>query len=123
LNPADTAAVKGDVTQLRRLMRFLQPYRGRVAIALVALLVASGSVLALGQGLRFVIDSGFGSGNPEMLNAALAGVIAVAVVLAVSTYARFYLMMSTGERVIADLRRAVFAHVLTLSPADRASVT
>ena len=117
MNPADTVAAKVDVAQLRRLMRFLQPYRGRVAIALVALLVASGSVLALGQGLRFVIDSGFGSGNPSMLNSALAGVIAIAVVLAVSTYARFYLMMSTGERVIADLRRAVFAHVLTLSPA------
>jgi len=117
LNAADPVAVKGDVAQLRRLIRFLQPYRGRVMIALGALLVASGSVLALGQGLRFVIDSGFGSGNPAMLNAALAGVIAIAVVLAVSTYARFYLMMSTGERVIADLRRVVFAHVLTLSPA------
>ena len=117
MNTVDTTAAKGDVAQLRRLMRFLQPYRGRVMIALLALLVASGSVLALGQGLRFVIDSGFGSGNPAMLNAALAGVIAIAVVLAVATYARFYLMMSTGERVIADLRRAVFAHVLTLSPA------
>ena len=108
---------KGDVAQLRRLLRFLLPYRSRVAVALVALLVASGSVLLLGQGLRFVIDSGFGSGNPAMLNMALAGVIAIAVVLAGATYARFYLMMTTGERVIADLRRAVFAHVLTLSPA------
>lgn len=108
---------KGDIAQLRRLLRFLLPYRTRVAVALAALLVASGSVLALGQGLRFVIDSGFGSGNPAMLNMALAGVIAIAVVLAGATYARFYLMMSTGERVIADLRRAVFAHVLTLSPA------
>lgn len=105
------------VSPLRRLLRFLLPYRGRVAIALVALVVAAGSVLALGQGLRFVIDSGFGSGNPAMLNTALAGVIAVAVVLSVATFTRFYLMMSVGERVIADLRRAVFAHVLTLSPA------
>jgi len=111
------SAAKGDVTQLRRLLRFLLPYRKRVIVALAALLVASGSVLALGQGLRFVIDAGFGSGNPEMLNTALAGVVGIAVVLAVATYARFYLMMSTGERVIADLRRAVFAHVLTLSPA------
>jgi len=108
---------KGDVAQLRRLLRFLVPYRTRVVIAMTALLIASGSVLALGQGLRFVIDSGFGSGNPAMLNMALAGIIAIAVVLAGATYARFYLMMTTGERVIADLRRAVFAHVLTLSPA------
>ncbi len=110
-------APKGDVAQLRRLLRFLVPYRTRVVIAMVALLIASGCVLALGQGLRFVIDSGFGSGNPAMLNMALAGIIAIAVVLAAATYVRFYLMMSTGERVIADLRRTVFAHVLTLSPA------
>lgn len=120
--PNDIAAVNAAgphtvVSPLRRLLRFLLPYRGRVAIALVALVVAAGSVLALGQGLRFVIDSGFGSGNPAMLNTALAGVIAVAVVLSVATFTRFYLMMSVGERVIADLRRAVFAHVLTLSPA------
>ena len=102
---------------LRRLLGFLLPYRWQVAAALVALIVAAGSVLALGQGLRFVIDSGFGSGNPAMLNTALAGVITVAVVLSVATFTRFYLMMSVGERVIADLRRAVFAHVLTLSPA------
>ncbi len=71
MSSVEAIAAKGDVTQLRRLLHFLQPYRGRVVIALLALLVASGSVLALGQGLRFVIDSGFGSGNPAMLNTAL----------------------------------------------------
>lgn len=111
------SAASAVASPLRRLLRFLLPYRWHVSGALVALVVAAGSVLALGQGLRFVIDSGFGSGNPAMLNTALAGVIAVAVVLSVATFTRFYLMMSVGERVIADLRRAVFAHTLTLSPA------
>jgi len=110
-------ATKGDPAQYLRLLKFLSPYRWRVAIALTALVVASGCVLALGQGLRFVIDAGFGSGNPAMLNTALAGIIAIAVVLSVATFTRFYLMMTVGERVIADLRRATFAHVLTLSPA------
>ena len=105
------------VTQFRRLIRFLLPYRARIAGALVALLVASGCVLALGQGLRRVIDGGFGSGDPHLLDAALAGVVTVAVILACATWARFYLMMSTGERVVADLRKAVFGHVLELSPA------
>jgi ATP-binding cassette subfamily B protein len=114
----DSPAATGrrGVGQLLRLVRFLAPYRGRVYAALAALLVAAGCVLALGQGLRFVIDAGFGSGDPAMLNAALAGVIAVSAVLSVATWLRFYLMMSTGELVIADLRRAVFGHVLTLSP-------
>ena len=108
---------KGDVAQLLRLGGFLAPYRWRLAGALGALVVAAGCVLALGQGLRHVIDAGFGSRDPNLLNAALAAVVAVSVVLACATWVRFYLMMSVGERVIADLRQTGFAHVLTLSPA------
>ena len=103
--------------QLRRLAGYLVPYKGRLAVALAALLVAAGCVLALGQGLRQVVDSGFASGDPGMLDAALAAVVGLACLLAVSTFARFYLMMTTGERIVTDLRRAVFAHILTRSPA------
>jgi ATP-binding cassette subfamily B protein len=108
---------KGDIAQFVRLGRFLAPYRLRIAVALVALLVAASCVLALGQGLRHVIDAGFGSGDPQLLNLALGAVIGVSVLLAGATWTRFYLMMSVGERIIADLRQTVFAHVLTLSPA------
>ena len=108
---------KGDLDQLARLGRFLLPYRWRIAIALIALLIAASCVLALGQGLRYVIDAGFGTRDPHLLNLALAGVVSIAVLLAAATYTRFYLMMSVGERIIADLRKTVFAHVLTLSPA------
>ena len=108
---------KGDIAQLARLGKFLLPYRWRITAALMALLVAASCVLALGQGLRYVIDAGFGTRDPHLLNLALAAVVGVAAVLACATYARFYLMMSVGERIIADLRRAVFAHVLTLTPA------
>ena len=109
--------MKGELAHLLRLWRFLAPYRLRVAAALAALVIAASCVLALGQGLRYVIDAGFGSADPQLLNAALAAVVAVAVVLASATWVRFYLMMSVGERIIADLRQAVFSHVLTLSPA------
>ena len=53
---------KGDLGQFRRLSRFLLPYKGRIVAAMFALTVAAGCVLALGQGLRHVIDGGFGSG-------------------------------------------------------------
>jgi ATP-binding cassette subfamily B protein len=99
-----------------RLARFLAPYRWRVAAALVALLVAAGSVLALGQGLKHVVDNGFGSGEPRLLDQALGAMVALAVALSVATYFRFRLMMTTGERVVTDLRRAVFDHLLGLSP-------
>ncbi len=112
LDPPKTAR---SVSPLLRLARFVLPYKGRLAAAAVALIVAAASVLALGQGLKHVIDSGFASGDPNLLNAALAGVLAVAVVLSGATYARFYLMMSTAERVIADLRSTVFEHIIGLS--------
>jgi ATP-binding cassette subfamily B protein len=100
-----------------RLARFVVPYRLKISIALCALVIAAGCVLALGQGLKFVVDRGFGSGNPELLNAALAVMIGVAALLSAATFVRFYLMMSIGERVVTDLRRAVFGHILALEPA------
>ena len=117
LSPSFVAPPKGDLAHLLRLGRFLVPYRLHVVGALAALVVAAGSVLLLGQGVRHVVDGGFGSGDPQLLNAALAGVVAVSTVLACATFARFYLMMSVGERIIADLRQVVFAHVVSLSPA------
>jgi ATP-binding cassette, subfamily B, bacterial len=97
-----------------RLARFVAPYRLKIAVALLALVVAAGCVLALGQGLRHVVDNGFGSANPELLNAALGAMIGVAALLSVATFVRFYLMMTIGERVVTDLRRAVFSHILAL---------
>ncbi len=102
---------------LLRLARFLLPYRARIAGAMVALVFAAGCVLALGQGVRYVVDSGFGSGDPRLLDQALAAVLGLAATLALATWFRFFLMMTTGERVVADLRRAVFDHVLGLEPA------
>jgi len=115
--PGKAREQRGDWRQLARLGRFLLPYRRRVAGAVVALLTAAASVLALGQGLRHVVDQGFGSGDPQLLNEALAALIGVAVTLAIATYFRFYLMMTTGERVVTDLRRAVFDHIIGLEPA------
>jgi ATP-binding cassette subfamily B protein len=105
-----------DWAQFARLARFVLPYRARVAAAIAALLVAAGCVLAFGQGLRHVIDTGFASADAGVLDRALAGVLALSVVLAVATYARFYLMMSIGERVVADIRRAVFDHIVQFAP-------
>ncbi|MEJ0001323.1 MAG: ABC transporter transmembrane domain-containing protein [Verrucomicrobiota bacterium] len=99
-----------------RLARFVAPYRLKIAVALVALAVAAGCVLALGQGLKYVIDKGFGSADADLLNAALAAMIGVAALLSAATFVRFYLMMSIGERVVTDLRRAVFNHILALEP-------
>ena len=85
-----------------------------MAAASVALLVAATTVLALGQGLRFLVDEGFSGGSTALLDQAFFILLGVVTLLAVATYARFYLVSWIGEKVVADLRRAVFAHVLSL---------
>ena len=107
------------VTALRVLMRvgrFVRPYKKQVIFAGIALLFAAASVLAVGQGLKFVIDRGFAAGNAAELDRMLGAMMLIIVVLALATYTRFYYVSWLGERVTADLRREVFDHLLALPP-------
>ena len=107
---------RGDIRSLRALIPWLAPYRSRILGAAAALIVAAGSVLVLGQGLRALIDQGFGAGDGALLDRALAGLFVIIALLALATFGRFYLVAWIGERVVADLRRAVFDRMLALSP-------
>ncbi|MBK1679930.1 ABC transporter transmembrane domain-containing protein [Rhodocyclus tenuis] len=98
------------------LFSLLRPYRGRVLIAAIALIVAALALLGVGQGLRAVIDRGFAAGDPAWLDRALFVMFGVIALLAAATYLRFYTVSWLGERVAADLRRRVFDHLLTLPP-------
>jgi len=102
---------------LRLLLPYLRPYLSRVALALLALLVAASTVLAFGACLRALIDRGFAAGRTDVLDYALASLLAAVAVLALASAGRFYFVSWLGERVVADLRRDAFAHVLKLSPA------
>ena len=101
----------------RILVQLLSPYRRRVFIAAIALVIAAGTRLAVGQGLRAVIDKGFSAGDPAWLDRTLASMGGLIVLLAGATYLRFYNVSWLGERVTADIRRRVFDHLLTLPPA------
>ena len=105
------------LTSLRVLLPHLRPYLGRAIAASLALLVAAGLLLGLGQGLRQLIDQGFGGASPASLNGAALAMFLIVAALGASTALRFYLVSWLGERVAGDLRRAVFNHVLSLSPA------
>ena len=111
-----TAPPRRDLSPLRRLVPFLKPYRTAIAGAFLSLTVAAATVLGLGAGLRALVDQGFAAGNPALLDKGLLVLLAVICILAASTYGRFYLVSWIGERVVADLRRAVFDHVVKLSP-------
>lgn len=101
---------------LRAIIPFVLPYRLQVAGAMVALVIASGTVLALGSGLRMLVDRGFADGNASLLDQALFVLFAVTLLMAGASYARFFLVSWIGERVVADIRSAVYAHIIRLDP-------
>ncbi|MCX7149790.1 MAG: ABC transporter transmembrane domain-containing protein [Rhodocyclales bacterium] len=103
-------------TPARVVVALLAPYRGRVILAAIALVVAALAMLGVGQGLRAVIDRGFAAGDPAWLDRALMAMFGVIALLAAATYTRFYNVSWLGERVTADLRRRVFDHLLSLPP-------
>ena len=108
---------KRDFVSIRRIFPFLAPYKLKLALAGVALTVAAVTVIAMGEGLRLLVDQGFSGGAAATLDRALVVMLVVVVILAAATASRFYLVAWIGERVVADIRRAVFDHVLGLSPA------
>ena len=99
------------------IISFLVPYTRQIMVFLLALLVTAGITLSIGQGLRLVIDQGFAGESIEGLNIAIAFIMGGAVIMALGTYVRFYLISWLGERVSADIRAAVFDHVVGLHPA------
>ena len=116
-SPADAAADRPrsrHFKPLLRLLRFTRPYMGRLLLALLALVVAAGALLAFGQVIRAVVDYGLADGSPRTLDLALLFFLAVVALLSVAIMARGYLLNWIGERVVADVRRAVFDRALAL---------
>lgn len=105
-----------DLRQLLELRAFLRPYRWEIVGATVALIVTAGTMMALGQGLRHLIDRGFANGDRHLLELSVLVLFGVSALLALGTYARYYLVTWVGERVVVDIRRAIFDHLLKLDP-------
>ncbi|MBU3031534.1 ABC transporter transmembrane domain-containing protein [Paracoccus marinaquae] len=102
------------VGALRALWPFVRPYRGQVVLALVALVLTSGISLVLPLAVRRVVDN-FDDGA-GLLDEYFGAALAIVALLAIGTAARYYFVTRLGERVVADIRKAVFARVITLSP-------
>jgi len=118
--PADDAAERPrsrHFKPLLRLLRFTRPYLRRLLLALLALVVAAGALLAFGQVIRAVVDYGLADGSPRALDLALLFFLGVVALLSVAIMARSYLLNWIGERVVADVRRAVFDRALALDVA------
>src|SRR5712664_3151034 len=101
---------------LRSLLPFLRPYRAMMAAALGALLVATVAMLALPVALRQLIDHGLAAKDAGTINQYFIGFLAAAVIFGGFAALRFYLVTRLGERVIADLRSAVYRRVIRMDP-------
>jgi len=114
------ASRKGSLAALRGLFPFLRPYRARFIVAAVALVVAAGATLAIPYAFKQMIDLGFGASagakSIKHVDATFLALFGVASVLAVATAARFFTVSWLGERVTADIRSAVYRHVVEQSP-------
>ncbi len=112
--PPPRRPISRDLRPLLRLLRFLRPYLGRLGIATLALLTAAGAVLAFGQVIRLVVDRGLATGSEAALDRSLLLFLGVVALMAGAILVRSYLLAWIGERVVADVRRAVFERVLSL---------
>lgn len=102
---------------LLELMPYVARYRGRAALALVALVVAAATTLLVPVAVRRLIDFGFSAEGVALINGYFTVMLGVVAVLAIASAARYYLVMTIGERIVADVRRDVFRHLTALSPA------
>jgi ATP-binding cassette subfamily B protein len=101
---------------LRRTWGFMRPYTDKLAYAGTALVITSLATLSIGVGLKFLIDRGLSAGDQQFLNLGFLGLMAIIAVIAAGTYFRFYYISWVGERVVADVRKAVFDQVIKQSP-------
>ncbi|RUW03010.1 ABC transporter, partial [Mesorhizobium sp. M1A.F.Ca.IN.022.05.2.1] len=105
------------VRPLRALFPYVMQYRKLAVGAIISLIVAAGTTLALPMAVRRMIDHGFQAAGTTFIAEYFAALVLMAAVLAAASASRYYLVITLGERVVADIRRDVFSHVTTLSPA------
>ncbi|WP_028117851.1 ABC transporter transmembrane domain-containing protein [Ferrimonas senticii] len=102
------------------LWSLLRPHRGRAILAALALLAGSLTWLAMGQGVKYLVDAGFGeaaaSAGSGAIDQAMGLLLGLSLIGAIAAFFRFYLMTWLGEQICADIRRQVYAHLLRLSP-------
>jgi ATP-binding cassette subfamily B protein len=113
-SPAKTSA---KLRPLLALAPYVARYRGRALLAFISLTVAAITTLVVPIAVRRMIDFGFSPEGIALINSYFSVMIAVVAVLAAASASRYYLVMTIGERIVADLRRDVFAHLVSLSPA------
>lgn len=102
---------------LIQLIVFFKPYKSRLLLAFLVLIIAASATLTLPVAIKLIIDQGYLLQQPELINQYFIVLIAIVAVMAVFSAARFYLVMWLGERIVADIRSKLYQHILTMEPA------
>ena len=105
------------VQPLSRSLPFLRPYTGRILFALACLTIAALAALAMPVSIRLVVDHGFSGENVQSLDIYFIALLVLSLIYALSSSLRYYTVMWIGERVVADIRSAVYEHVIKMDPA------
>src|SRR5271157_1621035 len=113
---ARSKASRAPLGALRPVLPYALAHKGRIGAALVALVIASAATLVVPVAVRRMIDFGFSDANAGAIRVYFIGMLVVVAVLAVASGARYYFVMTLGERVVADLRSNLFAHLTRLDP-------
>lgn len=102
---------------LRKLLPFILPYWPYGVGIILALTMAAVTLLSFGMGVKFLIDQGFTAHNQSLLSQAVLTLVCLSVLMAIASFARYYLSSVFAEKVVADLKKKIFEHLLLLSPA------
>ena len=100
---------------LKAFWPYLRPHKWRLLAAILALVLVASALLCMGRGLAYLVDEGLGKGDPDLLDRAVLASALIAVVLAFGSFLRSTMVNKIGELVLADIRCAVFSHVMELS--------
>ena len=112
---SDTASKQAySLSTLSVFWPYIRPWRGRVAVATAILILVAIVLLSLGRGLAFLVDKGLGAGDPALLDRAVFVTIGLGLLIGVGSYLRMSILNHVAEQVMAAVRRALFAHVLSL---------
>lgn len=110
----DDHAAEASLSSLRFFWPFAKQYRGKLIGAALSLLMVSGAMLSMGRGLGYLVDKGLGAGDPKILDQAVIVTLVIAAVLAFGSYLRASLVNQIGEAIVADIKKALFNHMMGL---------
>ena len=112
-----TEAPKGKIASLKNLREYLVPYRKQIIIAFISLIFTSSFVLGIGGAMKYLVDDGIGKNNTALLDKSFFIFMSLTFALAIATYLRYYFISMVGEKVVADIRRSVYNHIINLDSA------